>query len=62
MCVFESELIDVRRVGRPRKRWIDSVGEILGYRSVTVEQTERSLRQKCRGVFVIGHAYGGFFA
>lgn len=36
----ESELTDVGKVARLRKRWIASVREMLGYRSVTAAQVE----------------------
>lgn len=38
--VFKGELIRVRRVGRPHKRQIDTVREILGYKCVTLEKVE----------------------
>lgn len=39
--VFESELIDVRGVDRPRKRWSNSLKEILRYNGVVIEQTKK---------------------
>lgn len=36
--VHKEELNRVRKVVRPRKRWVDGMKEILGYRTVTVEQ------------------------
>lgn len=40
MMKYLRELTDVKRVFRPRKRWVDSIREILGYRGVSVEQGE----------------------
>lgn len=36
----ENKMIRVKRVGRPRMRWVNNVFEILGDRGVTVEQAE----------------------
>lgn len=45
--VFEGKLIGVRKMGRARKRWIDSLGEILRSRAVNVGQTEQIKYDRC---------------
>lgn len=52
--MFKIELTSVRRVVRMRKRRIDSVKEILGYRGVTVEQSKEFVYDECMEGFVRG--------
>ena len=57
--VYVGECAGSRSVGRPRKRWIDTVKECLRKRGLDVRQARRMVqnRSEWRG-FVRGNAWG----
>lgn len=60
--VSERELI-VRRVDRTRKRWRESEREVLGYKSVVVEQAEKIVCDRSAwGKGFVKRACLGYFA
>ena len=57
--VYIGECAGSRSVGRPRKRWIDTVKEGLSKRGLDVRQARRMVQDRIEWLgFVMGNAWG----